>query len=39
MGKKCVAMLLAVPPLSCIYLQLDAYKGAHPRKKRPRPAK
>ena len=30
---------LVVPPLSCIYLEFDAYKGAHPRKKRPRPAK
>ncbi len=30
---------LTVPPLACIYLTLDAYKGAHPRKRRPRPAK
>lgn len=25
---------LTLPPLSCIYLELDAYRGAHPRKRK-----
>ena len=34
----CRMLRITLPPLSCIYLTLNAYKGAHPRKRKgPRP--
>ena len=38
LNKSAESVEITLPPLSCIYLTLNAYKGAHPRKRKgPRP--